>query len=169
MKKWRYVAAAAIALAWSRPGHAAEPVVLQWQTANLVEKQFERPGSPSHAEVEAIFRTRTREEWRAFASEHDCCLEPVLDLDEALESELVRSRDMVVELDQPGAGAVRQLGVPVKLGRTPGGVRAPGPVLGEHTDEVLAGLGYSESEVAALKESGAVAGPAADVHRSFLT
>ena len=136
---------------------------------DLVEKQFERPGSPSHAEVEAIFRTRTREEWRAFASEHDCCLEPVLDLDEALESELVRSRDMVVELDQPGAGAVRQLGVPVKLGRTPGGVRAPGPVLGEHTDEVLAGLGYSESEVAALKESGAVAGPAADVHRSFLT
>ena len=135
---------------------------------DLVEKQFERPGSPSHAEVEAIFRTRTREEWRAFASEHDCCLEPVLDLDEALESELVRSRDMVVELDQPGAGAVRQLGVPVKLGRTPGGVRAPGPVLGEHTDEVLAALGYSESEVAALKESGAVAGPAADVHGSFL-
>jgi len=135
---------------------------------DLVEKQFERPGSPAHAEVEAIFRTRTREEWRAFASEHDCCLEPVLDLDEALESELVRSREMVVELDQPGAGAVRQLGVPVKLGRTPGGVRAPGPVLGEHTDEVLAALGYSESEVAALKESGAVAGPAADVHGSFL-
>ena len=61
-----------------------------------------------------------RDEWRAFASQHDCCLEPVLDLDEALDSELVRAREMVVELDQPGAGGVRLLGVPVKLSRTPG-------------------------------------------------
>jgi crotonobetainyl-CoA:carnitine CoA-transferase CaiB-like acyl-CoA transferase len=135
---------------------------------DLVEQQFARPGSPAHAEVEAIFRERTREEWRAFASEHDCCLEPVLALDEALRSELVRAREMVVELDQPGAGPVRQLGMPIKFGRTPGQVRAPGPVLGEHTDEVLAGLGYSDSEVAALKDSGAVAGPAADVEGSFM-
>jgi len=135
---------------------------------DLVEHQFAAPGSPPHAEVEAIFRRRSREEWRAFASEHDCCLEPVLELDEALASELVRARDMVVELDQPGAGPVRQLAPPIKLGRTPGAVRSPGPVLGEHTDEVLAALGYSDSEVAALKESGAVAGPAADVEGSFL-
>jgi alpha-methylacyl-CoA racemase len=135
---------------------------------DLVERQFERPGTPAHSEVEAIFRGRTRDEWRAFASEHDCCLEPVLDLDEALRSELVRARDMVVELDQPGAGPVRQLGIPVKLDRTPGAVRAPGPVLGEHTDDVLGALGYSESEVAALKESGAVAGPAADAHAPFM-
>jgi crotonobetainyl-CoA:carnitine CoA-transferase CaiB-like acyl-CoA transferase len=135
---------------------------------DLIEHQFAAPGSPPHAEVEAIFRQRTREEWRAFASEHDCCLEPVLELDEALASELVREREMVVELDQPGAGPVRQLGPPVKLGRTPAELRAPGPVLGEHTDEVLAGLGYTDSEVAALKESGAVAGPAADVHEPFL-
>ena len=49
------------------------------------------------------FLARTREEWRAFASEHDRCLEPVLELDEALESDLVRAGEMVVELDQPGA------------------------------------------------------------------
>jgi alpha-methylacyl-CoA racemase len=135
---------------------------------DLIEQQFAPPGSPAHAEVETIFRERTREEWRAFASEHDCCLEPVLALDEALDSELVRAREMVVELEQPGAGPVRQLGVPIKFERTPGQLRSPGPVLGEHTDEVLAGLGYSDSEVAALKGSGAVAGPAADVEGSFL-
>ena len=72
---------------------------------DLVEKQFEAPGSDAHAEVERIFLERTRDEWSAFASEHDCCLEPVLDLDEALDSELVRAREMVVELDQPGAAA----------------------------------------------------------------
>jgi alpha-methylacyl-CoA racemase len=135
---------------------------------DLIEKQFEAPGTETHAEVERIFLERTRDEWQAFASEHDCCLEPVLDLDEALDSELVRAREMVVELDQPGAGKVKQLGVPVKLSRTPGGARAPGPVLGEHTDDVLGAAGYSEEEIAALKESGAVAGPAAEVQGSFM-
>ena len=126
----------------------------------LIDKQFEGPGSEAHAEVERVFLERTRAEWQRFASEHDCCLEPVLNLDEALDSELVRARDMVLELYQPGAGAVRQLGVPVKLERTPGGAQGPGPGLGEHTDEVLANLGYSAGEVEKLKEAGAVAGRA---------
>jgi alpha-methylacyl-CoA racemase len=136
---------------------------------DLIEKQFEQPGSEAHAEVERVFLERTRDDWQRFASEHDCCLEPVLDLDEALDSELVRARGMVVELEQPGAGAVRQLGVPVKLSRTPGGAQGPGPSLGEHTDEVLSGLGYSETEIAALKEAGAVAGPAAEASGSFMS
>ncbi|HYI81460.1 MAG TPA: CaiB/BaiF CoA-transferase family protein [Thermoleophilaceae bacterium] len=136
---------------------------------DLVERQFDPPGSDAHAEVERIFASRSRAEWEAFAAEHDCCLEPVLGLDEALDSALVRAREMVVELDQPGAEKpVRQLGVPVKLSRTPGGVHAPGPALGEHTHEVLAALGYSDEQVAALEEAGAVAGRAVDVTGSFL-
>jgi alpha-methylacyl-CoA racemase len=136
---------------------------------DLVGAQFEAPGSDAHAEVERIFLERTREQWRAFASEHDCCLEPVLELDETLDSALVGARDMVVELDQPGAGPVRQLGFPIKLSRTPGRLSRPGPALGEHTDDLLAAVGYSDDEVAALKESGAVAGPAADVRGSFMS
>ena len=129
----------------------------------LIEKQFEAPGSEAHAQVVEIFRTRTRAQWQRFAGEHDCCLEPVLELDEALDSELVRAREMVVELDQPGvAGGVRQLGIPVKLTRTPGSPhRLPGPALGEHTEQVLAAAGYGPEEIAGLLESGAVAGPAA--------
>jgi alpha-methylacyl-CoA racemase len=136
---------------------------------DLIEKQFEAPGSPAHAEVERVFLSRTRDQWQQFASQHDCCLEPVLELEEALESELVRARDMVVELDQPGAGPVRQVGVPVKLSRTPGALRSPGPALGEHTDEVLAAAGYAEDEIATLKRSGAVAGPAEQAQGSFLS
>jgi alpha-methylacyl-CoA racemase len=136
---------------------------------DLVEKQFERPGSEAHAEVERIFLERTREEWRAFASEHDCCLEPVLGLDEALDSELVRAREMVLGIDQPGAEApVRLLGVPVKLSRTPGAPAGPGPALGEHTEQVLASLGYSPEEIAELLESGSAAGPAHGSQGSFL-
>jgi crotonobetainyl-CoA:carnitine CoA-transferase CaiB-like acyl-CoA transferase len=124
---------------------------------DLIEKQFEAPGSEAHGEVERVFAQRTRAEWTEFASQHDCCLEPVLGLDEALDSELVRAREMVVQIDQPGTDGVSLLGVPVKLSRTPGAPAGPGPALGEHTREVLAGLGYSEQEIGSLLEAGAAA------------
>jgi alpha-methylacyl-CoA racemase len=139
---------------------------------DLVERQFERAGSAAHVEVQSIFMERTRAQWEAFAGEHDCCLEPVLDLGEALDSELVRARGMVVEHEQPGAErTVRLLGVPVKLSETPGDTaQRPGPALGEHTAEVLAAAGYGPEEIAALEASGAVAGPAgAGVGGSFLS
>lgn len=128
----------------------------------LIEKQFEAPGSAAHEQVKEIFMGRARSEWEAFAQEHDCCLEPVLELDEALDSQLVHDRAMVVEIEQPGSEqAVRQLGIPLKMGRTPGEhARLPGPALGEHTEAVLLASGYSEAEVAELLSSGAAAGPA---------
>jgi alpha-methylacyl-CoA racemase len=136
---------------------------------DLAERQFERVGSPVHAEVEAIFASRTRDAWAAFNDEHDCCLEPVLDLGEALDSELVRARGMVVELDQPGAREpVRLLGTPVRLSRTPGDpARAPGPALGEHTEAVLREAGYAPGEVERLLGEGAVAGRAEGATGTF--
>jgi len=134
----------------------------------LIEKQFERPGSDAWREVAEIFRSRSREQWKAFNDEHDAMIEPVLDLDEALESELVREREMVVELDQPELGPVRQLGVPVKLSRTPGRPERPAPALGEHTEDVLAEAGFSAEEIAAMVKSGAAAGPTADSATTFM-
>jgi crotonobetainyl-CoA:carnitine CoA-transferase CaiB-like acyl-CoA transferase len=91
----------------------------------------------------------------------------VLDIDEVLRSQLVLAREMVVEISQPAAedGAqarlVRQLGTPIKLGRTPADpARAPGPGFGEHTEEVLAEAGFSAEEIAELLASGAVGGRA---------
>jgi alpha-methylacyl-CoA racemase len=135
---------------------------------DLVEHQFEGPGSAAHAEVEQIFLERTRAEWAAFADAHDCCLEPVLEVEEALESELVRARDMVIEFEQPGAGLVKGLGMPVKLSRTPGRVRSGGPALGEHTEEVLREAGFAGDEIARLLADGAVAGGSAAAGASFL-
>jgi len=135
---------------------------------DLIEKHLERPGSAAHAEVEQIFLGRSRDDWTQFASEHDCCLEPVLGLDEALDSELVRARDMVVELDQPGTGGVKQLGAPVKFSRTPGGPQGPGPALGQHTEEVLRAAGYGDDEIKTLLESGAAAGPEKGAAGTFM-
>jgi len=134
---------------------------------DLVEAQFEAPGSEAWEQVAEVFRGRTRAEWKAFNDEHDCCIEPVLGVDEALDSELVRARGMVSEIEQPGLGPVRQLGLPVKMSRTPGDPTRPAPAFGEHTDEVLAEAGYSEAEIAAMKDSGAAAGPSADSATTF--
>lgn len=138
--------------------------------ADLITSQFDAPGSDAHRAVSEIFARRTREQWRVFASEHDCCLEPILDLAEVLDSELVRAREMIVSIDQPGAQQpVRQLGAPIKLSRTPAQPgRACGPALGEHTEEVLAQAGFSEREIAALVQDGAVAGCSETVSGSFL-
>ena len=126
---------------------------------DLIERQFERVGSETHAQLAVVFSERTRAQWQEFAARHDCCLEPVLTLEEALASELVRAREMVVELEQPGAGKVRQLGAPVKFSGSPDQRYAPAPALGEHTAEVLAAAGYAAQEIEALMASGAVAGP----------
>jgi alpha-methylacyl-CoA racemase len=134
---------------------------------DLIEQQFAAPGSDGHAEIAAVFRSRGREEWRAFNDEHDCCIEPILDVDEALRSELVRAREMVVEVDQPEVGPVRLVGSPIKLSRTPADPTRPAPAFGEHTEEVLREAGYSDEEVAAMLESGAAAGSAAAAPTEF--
>lgn len=127
---------------------------------DLLPHQFDPPGSDAHAQVEEIARSRTREEWAAFGEQHDACLEPVWELEEALESDLVREREMVVELDQPGAASpVRALGLPIKLSATPGDVhRRPAPGLGQHTEEVLREAGLDDERIAALLASGAAGG-----------
>ena len=116
-------------------------------------------------ELAPIFAGRSRAQWAAFDDEHGCCLEPVLDLDEAL----ARSPEAVVEVDQPGAASpVRLLGPPVGMSRTPADGTRPGPSLGADTDAVLAALGYDADAVAALKAAGAVAGPGGVPEGSFL-
>ena len=66
---------------------------------------------------------------------------------------------MVTEVEQPQLGRIRQLGSPVRMSRTPADPTRPAPAFGEHTDEVLRDVGYSDEEIAALKEDGVAAGP----------
>jgi crotonobetainyl-CoA:carnitine CoA-transferase CaiB-like acyl-CoA transferase len=127
--------------------------------ADLIDKQFAAPDSEDGQAVAAVFKERTRDQWKAFNDEHDAMIEPVLDLGEALDSELVREREMVVEMEQPELGPVRLLGLPVKLSRTGGDAARPAPALGEHTEQVLTDAGFPAEEVSALLESGAAAGP----------
>jgi alpha-methylacyl-CoA racemase len=114
----------------------------------LAAHQFDAPGSAAHAELEAIFRERTRAGWEAFNAEHDCCLEPVHELDEALADPHFHARGMV----RDGA-----LGTPIKLSATPADARGAAPGPGEHTEAVLAQAGMTAAEIAALRAAGAIA------------
>jgi len=71
-----------------------------------------------------------------------------------LESDLVQARGMVVELDQPGIGPVKQVGSPLKLSRTPPDTTGAAPALGADTDAVLAAAGYDDETIAGLREDG---------------
>jgi crotonobetainyl-CoA:carnitine CoA-transferase CaiB-like acyl-CoA transferase len=81
---------------------------------------------------------------------------PVNRIGDMLADPQVAAREMVVEVEHPRAGRTKTLGTPIKFSGTPGAVRRPAPLLGEHTREVLTQLGYSGTEVDALQREGAV-------------
>ena len=83
----------------------------------------------------------------------------VYDLDEALSDPQALARGMVVELEAPGVpdGRVVQPGIPFHLSETPGAVRHPGCVTGQHTEEVLHELGYTPIQIDGLLSRGVVA------------
>jgi len=108
------------------------------------------------AEFRARFKTKTRDEWFKVLSETDICAGPVYSLKEALDDPHNRARGMVVEVDHPALGKVPQVGIGTKLSETPGSVRSTAPLAGQHTDDVLASIGYGADAVASLRERGIV-------------
>jgi len=66
------------------------------------------------------------------------------------------ARDMVVEVEHPTLGKVKTLGIGTKLSDTPGAVRTTAPTAGQHTDDVLAAIGYAAGAIAAMKERGVI-------------
>jgi alpha-methylacyl-CoA racemase len=108
-------------------------------------------------EIEALIRTRTRDEWWEILTRADVCVGKVYDPEEMVEDPQVRARDMVIELEHPVHGKIRQFGVPIKLSATPGMPRSAAPHTGEHTDQVLRGLGMTAAEIRNLRNRKVVA------------
>jgi len=103
--------------------------------------------------LSAVFSTRTRDEWAAAFRDHDACVTPVLDLDEATRHEQAAARDAY----QPMPGfEVLQPAVSPRFSRSRTPVPSPPPSVGQHTDEVLDELGYASGRVASLRAAGVV-------------
>ena len=100
----------------------------------------------------ATFLTDTRENWIARMRAAGVPAGSVRAIGEALEAPEIRYRGMVREVEHPTAGTISMLASPLKLSGTPtADLQAP-PLLGQHTDEVLAAAGYSQAEVAVLRD-----------------
>lgn len=91
--------------------------------------------------LQARFEREPTEHWLRVLDAAGIPVGPVLTYDQVLTHPQTRARDMVVEVEHPRAGTVRLLGIPVKLSATPGTIRRPAPLLGQHTAEVLGQLG----------------------------
>jgi len=103
-----------------------------------------------------LFLTKPRDEWYEVLSQKDVPIGKVYSLDEVFADPQVLHRKMVIELDGPTGGKVKQVGIAVKLSDTPGEIRSLPPSTGEHTDEIMAGLGYSEQKISELRQKGVV-------------
>jgi crotonobetainyl-CoA:carnitine CoA-transferase CaiB-like acyl-CoA transferase len=109
------------------------------------------------ARLQEIFLTKTYEEWEAILLPHGIPMGAINTIDKVVEHPQVQARGAIVETTHPVAGKVKIVGVPVKLSQTPGAVREPAPLLGQHTDTVLREyLGMDDARIAALRQAGAI-------------
>jgi len=109
------------------------------------------------AELEETFVQKTRAEWLSELDGLDVCVGPVNDFAEAFDDPQLRHREMFFESDVPSAGPWTHIGNPIKLSEHSGDVgRRPPPKMGEHTAEILAEAGLSESDVEGFRTTGVI-------------
>ncbi len=106
--------------------------------------------------LDGIFRRRTVKEWMEILESADVLCAPVNNYSDMVKDPQVVASGMIVEQEHPKAGRFKTIGVPVKLAKSPGRVRTPSPLLGQHTEEVLREAGYGDAEIRRLRDHGVI-------------
>ena len=103
--------------------------------------------------LEKIFITKSSKEWIGMLIENSIPSGPIYNMKEVWEDEQIKFRKMEVKLDHPKQKNSRNIGVAVKLSKTPGKIKSPAPLYGEHSKGILKELGYSDKEINNLIKS----------------
>jgi crotonobetainyl-CoA:carnitine CoA-transferase CaiB-like acyl-CoA transferase len=106
-----------------------------------------------------LFKRRSTAEWLRRLEQAGVPAGPVLEIGQMHSDPQARAREMVVETAHPTAGNVKAIGLPIKFSDTPGAVRQPAPLFGQHTREVLSENGFSDTEVDQLLDQGVIQMP----------
>ena len=109
-----------------------------------------------HDAINAYTRTRTTTDWVEHLNAAGVPSGPVYSLDQTFADPQVKHLGMAAPVDHPSRGRIDLIGQPVRFHRTPWQLRTASPEMGEHTDAILAGLGYSEGDIAGLRERAVV-------------
>jgi crotonobetainyl-CoA:carnitine CoA-transferase CaiB-like acyl-CoA transferase len=106
--------------------------------------------------LQAVFLTRPRDQWLELLEKEDVPCAPIITAEEVFRHPQILANEMIVEFDHPTVGRVKMMGIPIKLTQNPGEIRLPAPALGQHTEEVLRELGYSDPDIEALRGDGII-------------
>jgi len=101
--------------------------------------------------MDRLFATNTREHWLKLLREADVVSAPINDVAEASVDPDVIANQYIIEVDHPRVGKIKEVGFPWKFHKTPAKAGIA-PELGEHNNEILKGLGYSDADIKQLKE-----------------
>jgi alpha-methylacyl-CoA racemase len=125
-----------------------------------LEHTFHKPEGEKWDEIRSslrqIFLTKTRDEWFELLIRNDVPAGKVYAPDEVINDPQVLHRQMVIEVEHPTLGNIKQVGIFPKLSGTPGKVRSLAPLPGEHTEEILRELGYKQKDIGNLRREGVV-------------
>jgi len=115
-----------------------------------------KEGMKVRSALEEIFLTKNRDEWVDLLKDKDVCVGPVNTIDEVFTDLQVLHRKMLMEMDHPKLGKIKQIGIPIKFSDTAGRIRSPPPSLGQHTEEILQSLGYGKDETEELRKKNVI-------------
>lgn len=102
------------------------------------------------------FKSKSKNQWLEILENNDIPCGPVSGLEDLLNDVQTINNQMVVKIKHPTVGPVKQMGIPIKLENTPGKIKGPAPLLGEHNESVLAWLGYSSTEIKGFTRAGVI-------------
>lgn len=103
-----------------------------------------------------LFKQKNQKDWLQLLAFEDTCVGPVYDIDEIFSDPQIIDRELFTEMNHPVAGVIKQFGFPIKFSHTPGKIHAHSPLLGEHTEELLAQLGYTNEKINQFRSIGVI-------------
>lgn len=122
-----------------------------------IERQFDETHRVEIIkDIRAIIKSKPLAHWQQHFDRADVCWGNILTVDEAMNSPLLKQREMSLEIPDTQGGHSTTLGIPIKLNRTPGTVQSNHPGFGQHGESILAELGYSADDIQSFKNRGII-------------